>query len=159
EATGTVAMTDRTPGGALEPTAVPGMSMLDGVEVRIGPAVIPVSSVAAPDGPVAGAIHVRGYNIAGPTDEHGWFATGDLGFLDAAGRLHVAGRAGQAIVVSGYQVHPGEVERVLSAAGSVADAVVFGVPDDRTGEQVIACITPGPDGRPDLPALAAWCRD
>jgi long-chain acyl-CoA synthetase len=73
---------------------------------------------------------------------HGWFRTGDLGALDAAGRLYLTGRRKQLIEVGGYKVDPVEVQDVLRAHPQVRDAVVVGVPANG-GETVKAVVVPG----------------
>ena len=72
--------------------------------------------------------------------DDGWFLTGDLARMDENGRLWHAGRADDLIITSGYRVSPIEVERVLASDGSVADAVVGGVPDPERGERVKAYV-------------------
>jgi o-succinylbenzoate---CoA ligase len=64
--------------------------------------------------------------------------TGDLGRLDAQGRLTVTGRRADTIVSGGENVAPTEVEAVLEAHPAVAEAFVHGVPDPRWGEAVVA---------------------
>jgi O-succinylbenzoic acid--CoA ligase len=64
-----------------------------------------------------------------PLSGDGWFATGDLGRLDGAGRLVVLGRRDSMYICGGENVHPEEVERALLGALGVEQAVVFGVPD------------------------------
>ncbi len=80
---------------------------------------------------------------------------GDLGYLDEEGYLYLTGRRHFTIVVGGVNVYPREVEDVLLAHPSVADAVVFGVPDDEYGEQVAAVVETvgGAGGDPALEQL------
>jgi fatty-acyl-CoA synthase len=66
----------------------------------------------------------------------GWFRTGDIGRLDADGRLHVVDRARDLIISGGENVYPGEVENVVTALPGVQEACAVGVPDDRWGEAV-----------------------
>jgi long-chain acyl-CoA synthetase len=72
---------------------------------------------------------------------HGWFRTGDLGHLDAQGRLTLTGRRKLLIEVGGYKVDPVEVQDVICAHPSVRDAVVVGVPANG-GETVKAVVVP-----------------
>ncbi len=90
----------------------------------------------------------------------GWLRTGDLGRLDAAGRLFVADRRDDLVVSGGENVSPAEVEAVLAAHPAIADAGVAGRPDPAWGAVPVAGIVlhagvqdPGDD------ALRAWCRD
>ncbi|HTY29422.1 MAG TPA: O-succinylbenzoic acid--CoA ligase, partial [Mycobacterium sp.] len=72
--------------------------------------------------------------------EPGWFHTDDLGVIDDAGRLVVLGRVDEAISTGGLTVMPAPVETVLSRHPAVADCAVFGVPDERLGERVVAAV-------------------
>src|SRR4051794_21841728 len=102
-----------------------------------------------------GEIWVRGPNLFagywpdgadGPGDD-GWLGTGDLAYRDADGDLHLADRRSDLILVSGFNVYPAEVERVLDAHPAVAESAVIGVPDPKTGSAVRAVVvrTPGDD--------------
>jgi acyl-CoA synthetase (AMP-forming)/AMP-acid ligase II len=84
--------------------------------------------------------------------------TGDIGFVDEAGHLHVRDRKSLVVIRGGANVYPAEVERVLGQAPGVAGCAVFGVPDERLGERVVAVVEPeaGADVDPDV--LAAHCR-
>ncbi|WP_410791905.1 AMP-binding protein [Kribbella sp. C-35] len=70
----------------------------------------------------------------------GRMSTGDLGHVDAAGRLFVDGREDDMIVSGGENVYPVEVEQCLAAHPAVAEAVVAGVPDDEFGQRLIAYV-------------------
>jgi acyl-CoA synthetase (AMP-forming)/AMP-acid ligase II len=70
----------------------------------------------------------------------GWLRTGDVGCLDAAGRLHFMGRLKDMIKTGGENVHAEEVRRALLALPGVTDAAVVGVPHPRWGEAVAALI-------------------
>ncbi|OMC13045.1 AMP-dependent synthetase [Mycolicibacter heraklionensis] len=71
----------------------------------------------------------------------GWFHTGDVGYLDADGWLRITDRCKEMIKVRGFQVAPAEIEAVLHEHPAVADCGVFGVPDERDGEAVVAAVT------------------
>ncbi|HOO00802.1 MAG TPA: AMP-binding protein [Syntrophales bacterium] len=74
---------------------------------------------------------------------HGWHHTGDLGRLDEEGYLYWAGRKPEKelIKTGGENVYPAEVEKVILEHPAVAEACVFGVPDERWGEAVwAACV-------------------
>lgn len=134
---------------------------LPGIEVRI-------AGVGEDD---AGRIQIRspalfrGYwrGPAQPVDpargvsEDGWLDTGDIGRLDAEGRLHVLARRTDLIVSGGENVYPAEVERALEACAGVARALVFGLPDERWGQIVAAALvlSPGAPAADRLAALAA----
>ncbi|MBY0337629.1 MAG: AMP-binding protein [Acetobacteraceae bacterium] len=74
----------------------------------------------------------------------GWFRTGDLGHLDAAGFLHVTGRASDMYISGGSNVYPREVEEAILTHPDVLECAVVGVPDPRWGEAGVACIVARP---------------
>ncbi|WP_461369641.1 class I adenylate-forming enzyme family protein [Candidatus Darwinibacter acetoxidans] len=74
--------------------------------------------------------------------EDGWYYTGDLGYLDEEGDLHLAGRIDHMIISGGENIYPAEVENVLIAHPGVKEAAVVGRPDERWGEIVAAFIVP-----------------
>jgi acyl-CoA synthetase (AMP-forming)/AMP-acid ligase II len=91
-------------------------------------------------------------------DPDGWFRTGDVGYLDADHYLHLVDRKNDMIISGGFNVYPLEVEDALCRHPRVADAAVYGVPDDTWGEAVVATVvlTPG-DPVPD-DDLRAHCK-
>jgi len=124
--------------------------------------------IRGPDGAVLppgqhGEIYVRGEQVSGEyahkkvTDEEGWFATNDGGWMDEEGYLFVEGRLDDVIVRGGENISPGEIEDVLREHPAVADVAVLGVPDNEWGEKVAAAIVvEGP--RPTTDDLASWVR-
>ena len=91
-------------------------------------------------------------------DAEGWFRTGDAGFLDADGYLHIHDRVKDMIVTGGENVYPAEVENALFSHPDVADAAVIGVPDPRWGEAVKAMVVLRPGAEADAAAIIAHCR-
>lgn len=78
---------------------------------------------------------------------NGWYWTGDLGYLDAAGFIYFAGRRGDWIRVDGENTSALNIERVLRRHPEVVAAGVYAVPDPRSGDQVMAAIeVADPDG-------------
>jgi o-succinylbenzoate---CoA ligase len=77
-----------------------------------------------------------------PLDAGGWLATGDAGWLDAAGRLHVHGRMSDLIITGGENVWPGPVEAALRTLPGVADVAIAGRPDADWGQRVVAWVVP-----------------
>ncbi len=72
----------------------------------------------------------------------GWFMTGDLGRLDAAGYLQITGRKKEVIIRGGHNIHPAPIETLASHHPAVAQAAAFAVPDARLGERVcLALVT------------------
>src|SRR3954454_1541329 len=90
----------------------------------------------------------------------GWLRTGDIGRLDGQGRLHVRGRADDAIRTGAETVWPDEVESVLRTHPGVADVAVAGRPDPEWGAHVTAWVVPvNPERPPTLEGLREHCRD
>jgi O-succinylbenzoic acid--CoA ligase len=119
---------------------------LDGVQLRVNP-----------DGRIAlgGATLAKGYRNPPEPDpfaEPGWFLTDDVGSLDASGTLRVLGRTDDAISTGGLTVFPQLVENALATHPRVAECAVFGVPDDRLGQRVVAAVVAVDGYRP--PTLA-----
>ena len=81
----------------------------------------------------------------------GWYRTGDVGFLEPDGWVHLTDRCKEMIKVSGFQVAPAEIEAVLHGHPAVVDCAVFGVFDERAGEVPVAAVQlePGSDVGPD----------
>ena len=102
---------------------------------------------------ISGPVLFSGY-LGGPrAPADGWFRTGDLGALDAAGRLTVRGRADDVINTGGHKVVPGEVAAALQACPGVRDAAVVGQPDPEWGERVVAVVVPADPADPPDPEL------
>lgn len=74
--------------------------------------------------------------------QDGAFTVGDIGHLDAEGRLFLHGREGDLVITGGVNVYPAEVEEALRSLDQVADVAVFGVPDDEWGQRVVAAVVP-----------------
>ncbi|MGO9384406.1 MAG: FadD3 family acyl-CoA ligase [Mycobacterium sp.] len=141
------------PGDSFEDVATTAGLPCEGVEVRI-----------ADDGEVL----VRGYNVmdgylddpaatALAIDGDGWLHTGDLGRLDAAGRLRIDGRKKDMFIVGGFNAYPAEIEGFLLEHPAVAQAAVIGVPDDRLGQVGKAFVVTKTTVSED--DLLAWCRE
>ncbi len=95
---------------------------------------------------VRGANTLRHYWPATPAlDADGWFATGDAGRVDEAGRWWFTDRLKHVIISGGENVYPAEVERVLRDAPGVLEGAVCGRPDARWGEVPVAVVVAGPD--------------
>ena len=94
-----------------------------------------------------GSIYVRnstqfdGYTSGKTKDFHdGFMSSGDIGYLDVAGRLFVVGRDDEMIVSGGENVYPIEVEKTLAAHPDVAEASVIGVDDEQFGQRLVAFV-------------------
>lgn len=104
-----------------------------------------------------GEICVRGYVIMQgyygqpeetqrAIDREGWLHTGDLGYLDPEGNLHLTGRLKELIIRGGENISPAEIELALAEEPSVAACKAVGVPDEHYGEEVCLCVIPAPGG-------------
>ena len=128
-------------GGAHAPTAsgrpLPHLDVrIVDEEVCVGPAL---------DGPWADAYHLMlGYwqqpDATAESLRDGLLHTGDLGFLDEDGYLHIRDRKSLVIIRGGANVYPAEVERVVHEVEGVAACAVVGLPDERLGERVVAAV-------------------
>jgi long-chain acyl-CoA synthetase len=97
--------------------------------------------------------------------EDGWFKTGDLGYVDAEGFLYISdGRKKDLIIKAGENIAPARIEQVLLEHEMVGDAAVFGIPDQKLGELIVAYVQPslGSETALDTKALqqslVALCR-
>lgn len=136
-----------------------------GMQVRV---VDPGTGAPLPAG-MQGEIQARGWSVmkgyykmpeatAKALGADGWLSTGDLGEMDAAGRLRMVGRLKDMFRVGGENVAPAEVEETLHGHPAVRMAQVVGVPDARLGEVPAAFVLlkEGQDCTPD--ELTAWCK-
>ncbi|MGY1811702.1 AMP-binding protein [Blastococcus sp. SYSU D00820] len=151
--------------GRAKPSCIGGP--LPGVEVALrdtaarDPEESPGPREASDEGP--GEIWVRGANLfsgywpdaADGPDAEGWLATGDLAYRDEEGDLHLVDRRSDLVLVSGFNVYPAEVERVLDAHPAVAESAVIGVPDPRTGQAVRAVVALAPGAQVGFEELRA----
>ena len=128
---------------------------LPGVEVRL----VDRDGEDALDGD-PGEILVRGANVfAGYFDDavatatvltaDGWLRTGDIAVADGDGWLTLVERAKEVIIVSGFNVYPGEVEDAIADHPAVAEVAVVGAPHPRTGETVVAYVVARPGAEVD----------
>ncbi|MHB1487209.1 MAG: class I adenylate-forming enzyme family protein [Acidimicrobiales bacterium] len=93
-------------------------------------------------------------------DKDGWLTSGDLGYLDPAGYLHLVGRRSEMYIRGGYNVYPAEVENVMAGHPGVARAAVVGRPDPILGEVGVAFVVAPPGAKaPSLGQIQQWCRD
>ncbi|NDH22438.1 MAG: long-chain fatty acid--CoA ligase [Actinobacteria bacterium] len=115
-----------------------------------------------------GEILVRGDNVfvgylddpeatARAIDPQGWLHTGDIAVVDDDGFVYIVDRAKDLIIVSGFNVFPAEVERVLNAHPGVVESGVVGVPHPHTGESVKAFIVAEPGRVLEEDDLIEWC--
>jgi long-chain acyl-CoA synthetase len=89
---------------------------------------------------------------------NGSFCTGDIGYQDSEGYFYILDRVKDMIVTGGENVYSGEVEAVIYAHPAVREAAVFGIPDPKWGELVMACVVPKPGIALTVDELLAYCR-
>lgn len=109
---------------------------------------------------VKGPVVVNGYlNRPEDTAEaivDGWFDTGDIGRIDEDGFVFLVDRAKDMVLRGGENVYCSEVEAAIYEHPAIAEAAVFGVPDERLGEEVAAAIVLDPGAELDLDELRAF---
>src|SRR5690606_5809510 len=88
----------------------------------------------------------------------GWLHTGDVAVRDPDGFLRLVDRAKDMVITGGFNVYPRAVEDVLEGHPDVATASVFGIPDDRWGEIVVAAVVLR-DKNADPDDLIAYVRE
>lgn len=104
--------------------------------------------LAAPGHP--GEIVIRGPNVTGGYENrpeanaeafrNGWFRTGDLGYLDDEGYLTISGRLKEIINRGGEKISPREVDDIIAEHPAVLQALTFGMPSEKLGEEVAAAV-------------------
>jgi fatty-acyl-CoA synthase len=137
------------------------------IEVKV---VDPVSGVTLPRGE-AGELCTRGYSVmlgywdepektAESVDAGRWMHTGDLAVMREDGYVQIVGRIKDMIIRGGENVYPREIEEFLYAHPKIADVQVVGVPDERYGEEILACVIPrDPADAPTLEEITEFCRE
>ena len=112
---------------------------------------------------VRGAPVIRGYlnrpEATAETITDGWLHTGDIARFDDDGFLYIVDRAKDMVLRGGENVYCAEVESAIYDHPAVAECVVFGVPDDRLGEEVGAALYPKPGAEVDAEAIRNHCRE
>jgi malonyl-CoA/methylmalonyl-CoA synthetase len=137
---------------------------LPGVEIRI----VDENGSPVSQGAI-GQILVRGPNVfagywnrpektAEDFTADRFFATGDLGFVDADSYVTIAGRAKDLIISGGLNVYPKEVEEFIDALSGVRESAVIGVPHPDFGEAVVAVVVAGDGVPPTERAVIDACR-
>ncbi|MFM8528954.1 MAG: AMP-binding protein [Ilumatobacteraceae bacterium] len=91
-------------------------------------------------------------------DDDGWFRTGDLGIVDADGYVSITGRLKDIIIRKGENFSAKEIEDVLFAHPSVADAAVIGLPDPASGERACAVVVCRPGASLDFATMVSYLK-
>jgi len=92
-------------------------------------------------------------------DDDGWLHSGDLGVMDEQGYVQVVGRIKDMVIRGGENVYPREVEEFLYTHPGIAEVQVFGIPDERMGEEVCAWVQLQPGTSLTEDELKDFCRD
>ena len=117
-----------------------------------------------------GELCTRGYNVMSgywddpektreAIDAAGWMHTGDLATIDVEGYCNIVGRVKDMVIRGGENIYPREVEEFLFGHDKIQDVAVFGVPDDKYGEQLCAWIKLKEEGTLDEAGIKAFCKD
>lgn len=147
-------MTESSPGCTMSSTTDP-------IEVRVGTVGRPLPEIECkivdpetgedlPDN-VTGEFVARGYNImkgyykmpkatAAAIDRNGWLHSGDLALRTPEGNYRITGRLKDMIIRGGENIYPKEIEEFLYTHPKISDVQVIGVPDEKYGEEAMACI-------------------
>src|SRR5690606_38830995 len=116
-----------------------------------------------------GELQVRGYLVmlgywqnpkatSETVDADGWLSSGDLATMNERGFVQIVGRSKDMVIRGGENIYPREIEDTMRAIPGVADAQVFGVPDDFFGEQLCAWIKPIPGVTLDEQQIRDACK-
>jgi len=135
------------------------------VEVKI----VDAAGKVVPRG-VAGEFCTRGYSVmlgywedeertAQAIDRTGWMHTGDLATMDADGYCNIVGRIKDMVIRGGENIYPREIEEFLYRHKSIQDVQVFGVPDQRLGEELCAWIKLRAGETLTADEVRAFCQD
>lgn len=140
--------------------------ILPHVEVKL---IDPADGKTVPLG-ATGELCTRGYSVmqgywndtartAEAIDDDGWMHTGDLATLDEDGYCNIVGRVKDMLIRGGENIYPREVEEYLYRHAAVQAVQVFGVPDEKYGEEVAAWVVRKPGATCSEEALRAFCRE
>ncbi|MEO7248553.1 MAG: AMP-binding protein [Novosphingobium sp.] len=138
------------------------------VQPHLAVKIVGADSQTLPRGKI-GEICTRGYAVmrgywgdpqrtAQVIDRDGWMRTGDLGSMDGPGYLRITGRIKDMLIRGGENIYPREIEEYLMRHPAIADVQVVGVPDDKYGEEVCACIRLKPGHETVAEELRRFCR-
>jgi fatty-acyl-CoA synthase len=139
--------------------------ILPEMEVKI---INPFSGEECPPG-IPGELCCRGYNVMSgyynnpqatseAIDDGAWLHTGDQATLDAHGYVRITGRIKEIIIRGGENIAPKEVEDVMRSHPGVSDVYVYGVPDERYGEEVAAAIRLRAGETATAEEIQAFCK-
>ncbi len=149
-----------------------------GIEIKPGSVGIPIPGVEVkivnengeevPTGEV-GELIVRGDNVTPGYYQNSeeslkvlkdsWLFTGDMARVDDEGYVYIVDRKKDVIIRGGFNVYPRDVEELLNGHEQVVEAAVVGIPDERMGEEMVACVVKKPDAEVTEEILIRYCQD
>lgn len=110
-----------------------------------------------------GSLVMKGYwnnpSATLETIQNGWLHTGDIGWMDEEGYLHLVDRKKDVVISGGMNIYPREIEEVLNKHDGVKETCVIGVPDERWGERVIAYVVQNGNIQVDEQQLMTLCGE
>lgn len=110
-----------------------------------------------------GPILMTGYHarpdLTAQAIRDGWLYTGDMGYVDAEGYLHLVDRKKDMIDSGGVKVYPKDVEEIVARHPAVREVAVFGVPDDKWGETPVAAVILHERGAVGAEELRTWINE
>jgi len=149
-----------------------------GIEIKPGSVGIPIPGVElkivdenGEDVPVGevGELIVRGDNVTPGYYQNreetnrvlkdSWLFTGDMARTDDEGYVYIVDRKKDLIIRGGFNVYPRDVEEILNAHEQVFEAAVVGIPDERMGEEMVACVVRKPGTEVAENELIHYCQD
>jgi fatty-acyl-CoA synthase len=109
-----------------------------------------------------GELCVRGYNVMlgywGDADQGRWMHTGDIATMDEAGYVRIVGRSKDMLIRGGENVYPREIEDFLYTNPKIDQVEVVGVPDEKFGEEIAACIRLHDGATASVEEIRDFCR-
>ncbi|ALE17028.1 O-succinylbenzoic acid--CoA ligase [Altererythrobacter epoxidivorans] len=96
---------------------------------------------------------------AATIDKDGWLHTGDAAYMDDDGYLYIQDRIKDMIISGGENVYPAEVESAIYGHPAIAEVAVIGIPSEKWGEEVKACVVAKPGMEVDPNDVIAWARE
>jgi long-chain acyl-CoA synthetase len=89
----------------------------------------------------------------------GWLYTGDMARIDDEGYVYIVDRKKDLIIRGGFNLYPRDVEEILNAHEEVFEAAVVGIPDERMGEEMVACVVKKPGSTITELELIRYCHE
>jgi long-chain acyl-CoA synthetase len=137
---------------------------IPGVEVKV----VDEEGWEVPAGEV-GELVVRGDNVTKGYFENAeetekilkdsWLHTGDMARMDEDGYVYIVDRKKDLIIRGGFNIYPRDVEEILNGHEAVSEASVVGVPDERMGEEMVACVVKKPASNVTAEELILYCQE